>query len=541
MLSFFDSLRINERVTTILSYLIVWLMIVCFVLSLVQFVDALLIEWEGAYLVFLGALVALEAFYTQRTRKRLFILDPEWVVFYLAEFLVFILALKLFQLFSHGSAGILAQIIAMRQNFVGGFFNNEYLINLFLILIVWFVSVSFATPVDILRVDQRALRIEEEVGISAERAVARHRLADQVLFLGVIMVFLTSLLHFEPASGWFEEATTRLGVINVILYFVLGLVLLSLTQFTVLQMRWSLNHVSISRELSARWAGYSLLFLAILGGIALLLPTRYTEGILLILAWLVSLILTLFAFISWLVTILVFTLAALFASLFGVSPPPMEAPPLAMPTPVPPPQVESIIRIPAYLVAILTTIIVLAVVAYLLVYYYRGRRQDVAQLRRFPLLAWLASAWRWLVAWWRGARRQVVQMVGEGIGRLRPARRIPSPPSPWGYTSLRRMTPRQRIIFYYQGVLRRGEQSQVPRHPSQTPYEYAARLSPALQVTPEQVEQDLQLITEQFVEARYSQHEISSEQVSRVRQSWEHLKRALRHLRKSVASKHHGG
>lgn len=535
MLPFLASLRVNERWTTILSYLILSLMILCFVFSLVQFVDALFLGWEGGYLVFLGLLVSLEAFYTQRLRQRLITLDPEWLVFYLSEFLVFLLVLKVFQLFSHGGAGFLEQLQAMRLNFIGGFFNNEYLINLFLILIIWFVSVSIAAPIDTLRVDQRRLRIEEEVGMGAERAAARHRLVDQMLFQGVVMVFLTSLLHFEPASGWFQERATRLGVIAVMVYFVLGLVLLSLTQFTVLQMRWSLNRIPISRDLAARWAAYSFLLLGLLGAFALFLPTRYTRGLLGVLAWLLSLVFSLFAFLSWLVTLLIFTLAALFASLFGAPSPPEAQPPPAMPTPVPPSEVETILQVPARLIAILVWIGCLALIAYLLVYYYRARKQDVHELRRMPLLAWLSALWRWLSAWLRSARGQVAQAVASGVERLRPKKPLPPRQPPWGYASLRRMTPRQSIFFYYQHLLRRGEQSQVPRHPSQTPYEYAARLAPTLQLAQEHLEDDLKLMTEQFVEARYSQHEISAEQVSRVRRSWEHLRRALNRLRQSAS------
>ncbi len=99
------------------------------------------------------------------------------------------------------------------------------------------------------------------------------------------------------------------------------------------------------------------------------------------------------------------------------------------------------------------------------------------------------------------------------------------------------MTPRQRVIFYYHRLLRRGEQSQIPRHPSQTPYEYAARLTSSLRLAQDPLEEDLKLMTEQFVEARYSRHEISTEQVGRVRQSWEHLRRALNQLRQSASSR----
>ena len=78
--------------------------------------------------------------------------------------------------------------------------------------------------------------------------------------------------------------------------------------------------------------------------------------------------------------------------------------------------------------------------------------------------------------------------------------------------------------FYYLAMLRRGGERGHARQPTQTPYEYARTLESQI---PE-IDQDVDGLTEEFIEARYSRHDIPAEHVGLVRRYWERIKRALR-------------
>ena len=78
--------------------------------------------------------------------------------------------------------------------------------------------------------------------------------------------------------------------------------------------------------------------------------------------------------------------------------------------------------------------------------------------------------------------------------------------------------------FYYLAMLRRGGEGGHARRPAQTPYEYAHALESQI---PE-IDQDVDGLTEEFIEARYSRHDIPPEHVGLVRRYWERIKRALR-------------
>jgi hypothetical protein len=90
--------------------------------------------------------------------------------------------------------------------------------------------------------------------------------------------------------------------------------------------------------------------------------------------------------------------------------------------------------------------------------------------------------------------------------------------------NLRRLSPRQRVQFFYLAMVRRGGEAGVGRQPLHTPYEYAIILREG---RPE-VKDEVTGLTEEFVEARYSRREIALEEARLVQRYWDRIKRALR-------------
>jgi hypothetical protein len=82
---------------------------------------------------------------------------------------------------------------------------------------------------------------------------------------------------------------------------------------------------------------------------------------------------------------------------------------------------------------------------------------------------------------------------------------------------------RGRVRYYYMDVVRRARRAGYPRAPAQTPLAYEAVLRDKLPETREQLE----LLTDSFVEARYSHHPIEGDLVRRVRVGWQWIKQNL--------------
>jgi hypothetical protein len=96
--------------------------------------------------------------------------------------------------------------------------------------------------------------------------------------------------------------------------------------------------------------------------------------------------------------------------------------------------------------------------------------------------------------------------------------------------NIRRLPPREQVLFFYQAFLRRSGEHGLPRHPSQTPYEYSGSLKVGMQALEDDPSawEDLTSLTDRFVEARYSKHEITPSHASLARRAWEHIRRYLR-------------
>ena len=216
-----------------------------------------------------------------------------------------------------------------------------------------------------------------------------------------------------------------------------------------------------------------------------------------------------------------FLIMSLLARLFGGDAP--ESPPPIIPA-VPPPQpLELNASWLELLKSIIFWLVLLGVIGYSINHYLHQNKDLIVKLRRVPFLRNIERFWFWLRSQLRGVRQQVSIAVAAGMKRLRGRQVIPDLPM-WRFVNLRRLSPRQRVMFFYLAMVRRGEQRGLPRAPAQTPYEYSQGLRSHLP----DVEDEVSSLTEQFVEARYSLHEVTPDRAGLVQRYWERIKRALR-------------
>jgi hypothetical protein len=82
------------------------------------------------------------------------------------------------------------------------------------------------------------------------------------------------------------------------------------------------------------------------------------------------------------------------------------------------------------------------------------------------------------------------------------------------------LPPRQRILLIYLAMVRWNSQHGIHRKSSQTPYEYAASLR---KILPED-EADIHLLTQTFMEARYTRHVMTRNQADSMQATWERFK-----------------
>jgi hypothetical protein len=500
----------------------------------------LALGWQGDYLLVVAFLTALEALYARRAIGRLAFPSREWLIYRSSEWVVLLVALKLLLYLLRGIDRLWLDLPGWREDFFPNFFSGEYLAAVLVMILVWGVSNGFAGDLMELESDERRLKAEILAGLPGNRPAAQQQVAGRIFTVGGLMIALTGLVHLDLGllarstvpSVWGEPGE-GIAALNIVLFFLLGLLLLSQGQLSILRASWNWQRIEIAPDLVPRWAVLSVLFLVGIVVLASLLPTSYSVGLLATLGYLVQLVLGLLSLLAVFLLSLLFSLLGLLLRLLGIGE--TTWPALRQPTLGPPALLNSTGG-PLWIEVLQSLVfwsVFLAVIGYS-VYYFLKQRQDLATaLVRLPVVSWLVMAWRHLrarliaplLARWRtqlattvaGLRRPRVT-TGSGSGR--PA---------WRFFRLGSLSPRERVLYFYLATLRRATQGGLPRRPGQTPFEYAVDLR---QAVPE-AESDVEPLTQAFVEARYSEHLVARSQADAVQRHWERLKCVLVRLRRN--------
>ena len=546
-----DVYQKNERWAVVASHVLVCLMMICLTASLTQFLGQFLPLSDK--LPLWGGLIAGEAFLSYRTTRKKSPFSSEWLLARGAEWVVILAVTKVIVELQYGWEKLLQDLSQWQHNFGASFFNGEYASVLFVLVIIWVFSTLYTADLaemegnefiqGIARMDQAqieqvrasaalyGLRVEDDT-VPSNRRDIHNRLLSRTLTLGIVMVIIAGILRQDQITLWQGQPIARISVTNVVLFFVFGLTLFSQTNFLALRAAWGYEHIRIHPHLASRWVLYSLVFVLGLGVLALVLPTHYSLGLLD--TWMVALsfLRAILEFVIGLILLPVVLVFRLFSMLFGGGggkAGPAESQPVA-PVETPPPVTPAHANLPWWeiLRSFLFWGAFIAILAFALYQYIRQNQALWAALQSLSVVKNLKKAWQWLRDQFRLARRGVAGAVRTGFQKLQALRYKPISAQGWRFLNPNRLAPRQRVIFYYLALLRRGQEAGLPRHPSQTPSEYAQLIEPSLADRADAVVD----ITEGFLEARYSRHEVTSERVTHVKQAWKRIREGLKSRRR---------
>lgn len=518
-----SNFRDNDRLINLASYLLVCFMLACVSISAIQLGQVFLPVWRAGYLIPMTFLVALEAMYAQRAIRQYSLFSPEWLVRRFSEWIFILIVLKLAEYTADGPALLLAEIPLWAQDFKTYFFTAGYLAACGLTFFIWGVATEFAELLSQLEVNEHLLAQERESGISEDRSRLRQQLLSLIMMIGGGLIVITTLLRSDWEFLWRDRPPLQVGTANLLVYFILALLLLSLTQFSLLRVHWSFEEASINRDLAKRWIYYSMIFLVGMVIVSSLLPTQYTIGLLDILSLLAGFLVNLLTLLAFLLLLPVSLLFNLLMSLFSTSEEPVQMivqpPPDILP---PQPTGNSWLELVA---SIIFWAIFIGVIGFSIIYYLQQRKDIWDILRHTPILERLSQFYLSLKNWLKGVNRGLAAVVDASVQRIRNFRSArQGGKNLLGFISLRRLTARQRVFFYYLAMLRRSGERGLPRYPDQTPDEYAQVLSKRVPEAQEEVAS----LTDVFVEAKYSLHEVTQQHAGRVRQSWERIKKVLK-------------
>ncbi len=505
---------------TLLRPIVLTVMLACVVWPLSQVIGLIAPGWNHSLLLGVCVLAALEAHASFRIVRGRYISGIALWQFRAIEAGFGLLLIKAGTLLAHGVAAISfsGEVVSL----IAAFFDFEtltlFLFALFCALAITDALADFET-LDDLPALKEAAHVRGAEYSPLDNLTTRFFVggALAVAASGLARIGFTNLLNFNrPPETGLE--------LNVLAYFVLGLLLLAHTRYIALAQGWQARGIKVAEELSARWMRYALAFVGLTALFAFALPTNYTSGAL---GWVNAAL----NFLVWLLWVLLVVLMSLFAvplswlmtwlaQRFPTAPSVLQPPPLF--------QMPTLEATPAQLPggydtarSLLVWGIVAAMALYIIVAYARARPEMLGALKR---ARWLSALQRW---WWALRQRMSAAVsaarTASPLARWRDWRRRRAGPPTARLFRLGAASPREQILFYYLSLLRRAAEHGFPRRPSQTPLEYEPTLAEHLPAAHAAADE----LTQAFVEARYAAPEATPARASRARAVWHQVRAAL--------------
>ncbi len=523
-------------------------LVACLGVVFMRLIDLVVPDWQMHYLPYLFVLVGLESIISFYWRTRPRDLQTSLANYYFAEWVVILLAVKILAYLWHGLRTLQADFGNLVRGVFGTFFSIEFVLSVILAGLVWAITNQFASDLHELEGGEDLLQNNDDQAAS-NRGAIRRGLGNRILAIGLGLVAMAALADQHlPGLIQNNASSSAASEITIVLFFVLGLVLMSLVHFSALRAAWVYERIPVDPLILRRWITASFLFLGLIGLVAFLLPTDYSLGLLDTIGYLLSWVVTLLLLLAYVISI---PFMALLAGLFGLLRIPAGAlAPDQMPIlprlPTPPPNQTLIVDAGpgALLQSILFWSVLLGVIGYALRIYFRQNQQLVNGQGRKRGWRLVVGMLAWLRARIAHLQANTAQAVQSGWERIVQLARRGSGQENWKYTRLKSLPPQEQVRFYYLAALRRSAEIGIERQPAQTPYEFMqtvekslseqADLNPPAAGEPQadQAEnpgtvavQDMAALTEAFVEARYSAAEIAPEKVAAAQSYWNRLRR----------------
>lgn len=515
-------------------------MLACIGVSLSQLIVSVNPVWPGAILVWLLFVVSLESMHAYRLLEARGVGDRDRGRFRFVEWVVILLVVRLVFYLGKPAGSLVADAWAWSAD-LARFFDTGFILSSLLVACFWAAALVLArTLAELDAADYELHRASNELESYLWQTMPRHGRADRgallrrvsAMFLGggIVMIILAGMARVNVR----ELVTLQHGrvsgpILNVLLYFALGLLVISQAHFAALKAGWDLDRLPVWDQIGKRWVMAAIGFLLLVGVLALLLPVGYSVG----------LIATMGAVVEWIWYILVQVVVAilfvfglimgLFLYLFAGKPidtsfelsPPPDLPAQAAAAGGSAAAWWPLVR------SLLFWTALLAVVGYSLLAFARDRW---GLFQGLSFLAWLQRL-RGLFGRARGGIADLLERVQEGVLRWRARRAGASDQGRPRFLSLGRLSARERVRYFYLLTVRRAEKVGLARRPSQTPLEYEDVLA---QAAPE--EESVDTLTEAFVQAQYSLAEVTPDDAEQAKGAWQRVKRALQRRARGVGA-----
>ena len=407
----------------------------------------------------------------------------------------------------------------------GVFLTLVFIINALFILIAWGMAVLVTN--DFLAMGLQADELADleaasrpisgdDHRIQSDRGALVRRFSERWAIGGMLLIVLTAASQVGMGSnGFFALVRQDIagGVIGAaIVYFVLGLLLLTFGHLAALRARWQLAKLPSEATIVRNWPFYAFGLLLVVAAAAFLMPLGGTFR----LAQLMGLVMRA---ISGAIYLLMGLIIGLIAMLFGGDDEIVEEPAREQPE-FTAPQMEQVqpAEAPPWLGGTVFWIIILLLLGYATYIYLQGRGVNF-QL----ILAWLRQflqGWKQIgdaFSEWRSRRLAPDEDVKEKSGRSRVRRWLDE-------LMLGRLPPDEQVRYFYISTLESAAEQGIRRRPGETPYSFQERLGTRVESEDEEAAARL---TAGFVSIEFARQSTEATAVPLLKRAWTQIRDAI--------------
>ena len=506
-------------------------MLACIGMSLSQLIASVNPAWPGAILIWLLFGVSLESMHAYRLLEARSVGARDRGRFRFVEWVVILLAVRLVFYLGKPAGSLAADAWAWSSN-LARFFDTGFVLSSLLVLCFWAAALVLAqTLAELDAADFELHQASSELESYLWQTMPRHGRRDRsallrrvsAMFLGggIVMIVLAGMARVNVRELiTLQHARVNGPILSVLLYFALGLLVISQAHYAALKAGWDLDRMPVWDQIGKRWVVAAIGFLLLVGVVAMLLPVGYSVGLIAtmssVVQWVWYILVQIVVAVLFVIGLIVSLIAHLFAgkpidTSFELSAPP------ALPA-----QAVTAEGSPAAWWPLVRSVIfwtgLLVVVGYSLLAYVRDRW---GLFKGLSFLRWIERL-RELFGKTRGGLTDLLERMQEGVLRWR-ARRGGEPDAGRPrFFSLGRLSARERVRYFYLSTVRRAEKVGLARKPSQTPLEYEAVLTVAAAE-----DESVDTLTGAFVQAQYSLADVTPVDADQAKGAWQRVKRAL--------------
>ncbi len=362
-------------------------------------------------------------------------------------------------------------------------------------------------------------RWSPEVHMRSDRQELLTRFTQRWIGGGVVMLFLTAGSQIGSGSNGFfavvRQAIDPLVIGATLLYFLIGLILIAVGRLAVLRAQWQIERIPAETTITRNWPLYTGGLLLLAGLVAAVLPLGGTFRLAQLLNWIIQAL-----------YVIVFGILGLILAFIGQFMPEGQPEAVSEPLgPISPPQFAPAAEqagVPPWIGGTIFWIILVLLLGYAAYLYLQERGITFAWLRQFwdrLLLAW-KGLWGEFDSWRTG---MIPLAKDEEVPQAKPRA-----PNWWRRIQFGRMSPTERIRYFYLTTLEHAQEQGMGRKPGETPLRYAPRLEERI---PDDPERAFSQLTEEFIEIQYAGHTMDDDTASYAQRLWQQIQRALDSLR----------